>query len=169
MGCASGFAYFAHRFRIIGLGLSFTSLAQVAPLYETCLQADAVRAIPLPDASVDAVLSSFVWEHILPGVIDREGHLGWQTPAENRAAFESAGFQVVEQRGHEKTLISPFMYDKVRHWGGGLRALIAVGDRLRKKPWSQLYNDLVRAFDETVGRALHESWSRVLVSVCQKQ
>ncbi len=67
MGCASGFAYFAHRYRIIGLDLSFTSLAQVAPLYETCLQADVVRAIPLPDASVDAVLSSFVWEHILPG------------------------------------------------------------------------------------------------------
>jgi SAM-dependent methyltransferase len=215
MGCASGFAYFAHRYRIIGLDLSFTSLAQVAPLYETCLQADAARAIPLPDASVDAVLSSFVWEHIQPGdkpavlaeghrvlrpgghlvflydvesrnplyrlmkrrdedlyreiLIDREGHQGWQTPAENRDAFEAAGFRMVEQRGHEKVLISPYMYDKVRHWGGGLRTLAGVGDHLRKKPWSQLYNGLVRVFDETVGRALPESWSRVLVSVCQKQ
>lgn len=66
MGSASGIAYFAKRFRVIGLDLSFSSLAQVATLYDTCLMADAMSGIPLPDASVDAIASSFVWEHIPP-------------------------------------------------------------------------------------------------------
>src|SRR5262245_9238388 len=138
IGCAAGLAYFAGRYRMTGLDLSFASLARVAPLYEACLQADAC-AIPLPDASVDGVISSFVWEHFPPAVkpevltecarvlrpggalvflydvenenplyrrmkrldpalyheilIEREGHLGWQTPAENRALFERAGFE----------------------------------------------------------------------------
>jgi hypothetical protein len=102
-------------------------------------------------------------------LIDREGHLGWQTPDENRAIFEACGYQVVEQRGHEKILISPFMYDKVRHWGGWLRALARVGDRLKAKPWANFYNGFVRSFDETLGRALPMAWSRVVVTVARKQ
>src|SRR5262245_44947336 len=59
IGCAAGLAYFAGRYRMTGLDLSFASLARVAPLYEACLQADA-RAIPLPDASVDGVIGHSV-------------------------------------------------------------------------------------------------------------
>jgi SAM-dependent methyltransferase len=66
IGCASGVAYFAHRYRMVGIDLSHASLARIAELYHTCLQADVTRAIPLPDASVDGIFSSFVWEHIPP-------------------------------------------------------------------------------------------------------
>ncbi len=66
LGSGSGIAYFAKRFRVIGLDLSLSSLAKVAPLYDTCLMADALDGIPLPDGSVDGVVSSFVWEHIPP-------------------------------------------------------------------------------------------------------
>jgi ubiquinone/menaquinone biosynthesis C-methylase UbiE len=59
-------AYFARRYRVIGLDLSAQSLAGIANLYATCLQADATRAIPLPDASIDGVLGSFAWEHFTP-------------------------------------------------------------------------------------------------------
>jgi SAM-dependent methyltransferase len=66
IGCGNGSRYFAQRYRAIGLDLSRRTLARVADLYATCLQADFTRGIPLPDASVDAVVSKFVWEHILP-------------------------------------------------------------------------------------------------------
>jgi SAM-dependent methyltransferase len=66
MGCGGGVAYFAHRYRMIGLDLSHQSLAGIADLYAACIQADVGRAIPLPDASVDAVIGSFAWEHFPP-------------------------------------------------------------------------------------------------------
>ena len=54
-------------------------------------------------------------------LIDREGHLGWETPAVNRAQFEAAGLRVLEYRGKDKLLIPPAMFDKVGQWGGALR------------------------------------------------
>jgi len=67
IGCASGIRYLSNRYRMIGLDLSASSLARTANFYTASLQADLVAGIPLPDASVDAVISSFVWEHILAG------------------------------------------------------------------------------------------------------
>jgi SAM-dependent methyltransferase len=66
LGCGSGIRYLSRRYRTIGLDLSAASLARVADLYATCLQVDLTRGIPLPDASVNAAISSFVWEHIVP-------------------------------------------------------------------------------------------------------
>lgn len=212
IGCAAGLAYFARRYRMTGLDLSFASLARVAPLYEACLQADA-RAIPLPDASVDGVISSYVWEHFPPALkpqvlaecarvlrpdgalvflydvenegplyrrmkrsdpalyreilVDREGHAGWQTPAENRALFEEGGFEVRRDRGQEKLFISPAMYDKVAHWPGGLRRIARVGLRFRYGRAFHAYNALLRVFDETLGRLLPDAWARVRVTVCR--
>jgi SAM-dependent methyltransferase len=214
MGCAGGLAYFARRYRVIGLDLSFASLANVAPLYEACLQADA-GAIPLPDASVDGIISSYVWEHIPPGekgavlaecarvlrpdgalvflydvesrnplyrrmkerdpalyrevLIEREGHYGWQTPAENREIFEAHGFRVRRDLGQEKLLISPAMYDKVQNWPGGLRRVAQMGLRFRNGRAFHAYNAGLRLFDETLGRLLPDSWSRVRVAVCEKR
>ncbi len=214
IGCAAGLVYFAGRYRMIGLDLSFASLARVAPLYEACLQADA-RAIPLPDASLDGVISSFVWEHFPPAVkppvlaecarvlrpggalvflydvenenplyrrmkrrdpalyreilIDREGHAGWQTPAENRALFDEAGFEIRDDRGQEKLFVSPAMYDKVANWPGGLRRIARLGLRFRYGPAFHAYNAGLRAFDETLGRLLPDAWSRVRVTACRKR
>jgi SAM-dependent methyltransferase len=66
IGCASGIRYLSERYRTIGLDLSATALARVAGLYDACLQVDLTQGIPLPDGSIDAVISSFVWEHIQP-------------------------------------------------------------------------------------------------------
>jgi SAM-dependent methyltransferase len=65
-GCASGIAYLSSRYRTIGLDLSASTLARVASLYSASLQVDLTRGIPLADASIDAAISSFVWEHIVP-------------------------------------------------------------------------------------------------------
>ena len=215
VGCASGVAYFAHRYRVIGVDLSFASLARIADLYDTCLQADSTRALPLPDQSVDGIFSSFVWEHIAPDLkpkalaefarvlrpggklvflydvecesplfrymkrrdrdlyrevlIDREGHAGWQTPDENRSLFEENGFRILEHRGKEKLLIAPAMYDKLREFGGWMRPFAELGCRFRSAPGYYAYNGVIRILDETLCRVLPKSWSRVMVSVCQKQ
>jgi SAM-dependent methyltransferase len=64
IGCASGVLYFARRYHAIGLDVSLSSLRSVAAVYAQCLQADAASGIPLPDASVDGIASSYFWEHL---------------------------------------------------------------------------------------------------------
>jgi SAM-dependent methyltransferase len=215
MGCASGVAYFAQRYRVTGLDLSFSSLARVADLYETCIQADATLGLPLPDASVDAIFSSYVWEHIPPDrkpaaltecarvlrpggklvflfdvesqsplyrwfrrsdperyrrvLIDEEGHFGWETPESNRQAFRRAGFRVLEFRGKDKLLVAPAIYDKFGQWPGGVGRFAALGASLGSGRKFHLYNALLRILDETLGRLLPASWSRVIVAVCEKR
>jgi SAM-dependent methyltransferase len=65
LGCAGGVRYFGQRYRTVGCDLSFSSLRKVE-FYEYRIQADASVCIPMPDNSVDAVVSSFFWEHIPP-------------------------------------------------------------------------------------------------------
>ncbi|MGX1308043.1 SAM-dependent methyltransferase [Amorphus suaedae] len=66
LGCASGVAYFAHRYRMAGCDLSHASLKALP--YQQKVQCDAGQCLPLPDASVDAVVSSYFWEHIPPDI-----------------------------------------------------------------------------------------------------
>lgn len=67
LGCAGGVRYFGQRYRMVGCDLSLSSLKKLE-FYERRVQADATVCIPLPDGSVDAVVSSFFWEHIPPEV-----------------------------------------------------------------------------------------------------
>jgi SAM-dependent methyltransferase len=214
MGCASGVAYFAERYRVLGLDLSASSLALVSELYDTCVQADVTHRIPLPDGCLDAIVSSYVWEHIRPmdkpaalsefwrvlkpggkivflfdvegrnpiyrvlkrrdmaryreALIDREGHYGWETPQENQKAFEAAGFRMLEFRGKDKLLIPPPMFGKIREWGGALDRIGAIGSWFSKGWRFRLANAVLRILDETVGRMLPVSWSRVVVVVYEK-
>lgn len=65
LGCAGGVRYFGRRYRMVGCDLSFSSLKTLES-YDCRIQVDATRCIPLPDRSVDAVVSSYFWEHISP-------------------------------------------------------------------------------------------------------
>jgi SAM-dependent methyltransferase len=67
LGCAGGVRYFGRRYRMVGCDLSLSSLKKLE-FYERKVQADAAVCIPLPDNSVDAVVSSYFWEHIPPEV-----------------------------------------------------------------------------------------------------
>jgi SAM-dependent methyltransferase len=163
---------------------------------------------------LDAVVSSYVWEHIPPtekptalsefsrvlkpggklvflfdvegrnpiyrmlkrrdaahyreALIDREGHLGWETPRENRKHFEDAGFRILEFHGKDKLLIPPAMFGKIREWGGIMKPIGDVGAFFSEGVRFQLANGLLRTLDETVGRVIPETWSRVIIAVCEK-
>jgi SAM-dependent methyltransferase len=65
LGCAGGVRYFGQRYHMIGCDLSWAGL-RLIDFYPQRIQADAAACIPLPDSSVDAVVSSYFWEHIPP-------------------------------------------------------------------------------------------------------
>ena len=216
LGCAGGVKYFGARYRMIGLDVSMSSLEAAAEVYESCIQADASRGLPLPDASVDAIASSFFWEHIPPDVkpamlrelrrvlrpagrliflydvetsnplvsamrrssaqlydaefIVRDGHLGYQRPAENIDIFEREGFRVVEQLGLERTpLQSTSVYSKMRKWPQPFSIAGSLLNRIDRSRVSYFgYIALLRGLDETIGRLLPERWSRMALTVCEK-
>lgn len=66
LGCAGGVSYFGKRYRMVGCDLSRASLRRLEDVYSLLLQVDAGGCIALTDNSVDAVVSSYFWEHIPP-------------------------------------------------------------------------------------------------------
>jgi ubiquinone/menaquinone biosynthesis C-methylase UbiE len=216
LGCAGGVAYFSQRYHMIGLDVSMASLRSAATHYEVCIRADAAQCIPLADNSIDAVASSFFWEHIPPDTkksmlaeirrvlrpggrliflydvetqnpllsamrrnssalynaefIERDGHLGYQSPEQNLAAFKEAGFKVVEQLGLERTpLQSTTVYSKMKKWPApfsGAGSALSTIDKSRVSFFS--YIGLLRALDETLGKILPQRWSRMALTVCEK-
>lgn len=63
IGCAGGLTWFGRRYRMIGMDLSREALQLAAEDYNIVLQCDATR-MPLADQSVDAVISSCLFEHL---------------------------------------------------------------------------------------------------------
>ncbi|ESW60352.1 MAG: hypothetical protein Q27BPR15_12380 [Rhodobacter sp. CACIA14H1] len=63
IGCAGGLTWFGRRYRMIGMDLSQKALQLAAEDYEIVLQCDATR-MPLANESVDAVISSCLFEHL---------------------------------------------------------------------------------------------------------
>ncbi|MGK2861951.1 MAG: methyltransferase domain-containing protein [Chitinophagaceae bacterium] len=64
LGCASGVNYFGSLYTMAGLDYSFTSLKNISN-YTYRIQADAIR-LPFQNGSLDGIISSYFWEHILP-------------------------------------------------------------------------------------------------------
>lgn len=62
IGCAGGIAWFGRRYRMVGLDLSRTALDLAAQDYVCAIQGDAL-AMPIAAESVDAVISSCLFEH----------------------------------------------------------------------------------------------------------
>lgn len=214
LGCAGGVRYFGHRYRMVGCDLSASALGKLDS-YACRVQADVRVGIPLPDQSVDAVVSSYFWEHISPQTKPRilseigrvlrpggrviflydvetanplighyrkwdparyeklflkgDGHLGYQSVAENLALFKAAELTVEVHLGLEKTwLQSPSVYNKLEQFPGSGSRLFAVLSRLGRSPFFYPYTALLRIVDALVCPWLPMAWARVCLVVCRK-
>lgn len=215
LGCAGGVRYFGQRYHMIGCDLSLASLKKL-DFYERRVQSDAAACIALPDNSVDAVVSSYFWEHIPPAIkpeilkecqrilkpggklvflydvetenplirqfkkrdlqlykklfIDGDGHVGYQTPDDNVKLYKQAGFQVLRHQGLEKTWFqSPSAYDKLARFGTPTRSLLGWAAGLGSQPFFYPYTAFMRLLDTVLCPWLPRSWSRISMTVCQKQ
>lgn len=67
LGCAGGVNFLGSHYKTIGCDLSFSSLATIE-CYSFKVQMDASKCINLATNSVDAIVSSYFWEHISPSI-----------------------------------------------------------------------------------------------------
>ena len=63
VGCGGGVKYFGQQFNTIGADTSLGSLKIATDSYSACIKVDLLKKLPIPDASIDGIVSSFVWEH----------------------------------------------------------------------------------------------------------
>lgn len=211
LGCAAGVRYFGQRYHMIGCDLSFSALRKI-DFYGLKVQADAAVHIPLPDRSVDGVVSSFFWEHIPPELkpkilaecrrilkdegrvvflydvetenplirkykkrdralydelfIKGDGHLGYQSPAENVETFSAAGFRVLGHKGLEKTFIqSASVRAKLRKFGTRKPKPEKVG---RNRLFFYLSTAMMRLVDVLICPFLPASWARIDLVILEK-
>ena len=75
LGCGSGVRYFGKKYEMYGCDLSFGSLEKLRGIYAWLIQADASEGIPIADNSVDAIVSSFFWEHV---TVEQKERILWK-------------------------------------------------------------------------------------------
>lgn len=63
LGCGGGSRYLASQYEILGIELSSASAQQVVNVYESVIQGTAI-SLPLENQSADAIVSSFLLEHL---------------------------------------------------------------------------------------------------------
>jgi len=64
LGCAGGVSFFGSKYKMIGCDISFSSLKHTKTIYDFCIHANPLDFLPLPDASIEGVISSYFWEHL---------------------------------------------------------------------------------------------------------
>jgi len=63
LGCGGGSRYLASQYEILGVELSSTSAQQITSVYNSVVQGSAI-SIPIESESADAIVSSFLLEHL---------------------------------------------------------------------------------------------------------
>ena len=64
LGCGGGISYLGDQFSMYACDFSLSSLKVAAKNYDYCIRTDATEFLPFTDNSMDAVISSYYWEHL---------------------------------------------------------------------------------------------------------
>lgn len=213
LGCGGGINYFNDRYKMIGLDLSYQSLEKTP--YPLKLQASATQ-IPLKNESIDAVISSFFWEHIPEDMktdilkecqrvlkphgrivffydvetdnplirklkkkdinlynqlfIDKDGHLGYHTPAKNKSIFEKMNFKVLKHFGMERLRILRISELKKLKEGGVISHLyFNIIKAISSTKLKYVYDYIMMIANYTIGRLFPDKNARIIVSVLEKK
>ena len=103
--------------------------------------------------------------------IDKDGHLGYQTPEENSNSFISHNFKILKHFGLERSsMLAPSALLKLSENS----YLSKISKRVTKLIYkysilSLLYNLFLHLFDNTLGRIYPIKYSRVIISILQKK
>ncbi len=213
LGCAGGVAWLGKQYRMTGVDVTRQGLAMAARKYSLCVRSSSLK--PIPDQSVDAVVSSYFWEHmsatdkdailteiiriLKPGghvvfiydvethnpliswlrardpkryqalFLDADGHIGYQTLAQNEDLFRAHGLTITASNALERTpLQSTSVYLKMKQWEGSARWLGRLLSLVDRRPFLLPYQAFLRVIDETVGRLFPAAWGRMAITVAQK-
>jgi SAM-dependent methyltransferase len=215
IGCAGGIDWFAKRYTMIGLDLSVSALRIAALHYHATVQCDATQ-MPLANGSADGVISSCLFEHLLPDqklallsesyrvlkpggklvfsydiwtdnpvisayrrrqpelyeqlFLDGDSHLGYESIERNHQHFDAAGFDITDERYHERT---PFLansaWQKFAQWPGVWGAAAAVARTATSGAARLPCLAAQTLVDETVGRLLPPRFARGVTTVARKR
>lgn len=101
--------------------------------------------------------------------IDKDGHLGYETAAENLARFKAFDLDILKHFGMERTWFqSNSVYVKLQTVSGIIGLWGKIGRFLGRTKIGNLLNImLVRIIDESFGKLLNKEKSRIILSVLQ--
>ena len=99
--------------------------------------------------------------------IEKDGHLGYETPQENLERFKAAGYIIEKHFGMERTWMqSNSVFEKFGKLHGWKGLLGRVGNLTSKNTLTNyLHSLLVRIADTTLGRFFSRDKSRIIISV----
>lgn len=102
--------------------------------------------------------------------LDKDGHLGYSTPQENRSIFEEEGFSIIKHFGMERTIIqSSSVFEKLSRFNDIIGKFSKIYTRvLDNKYFNILHIVFVRIVDETIGRIFKEEKSRIILTTLKK-
>lgn len=103
--------------------------------------------------------------------LDKDGHFGYETPAQNKTTLENAGFNVLKHFGMERSWVqSTSVYSKLRNVSGLAGIYGSFMFFLTKFSITTYLNIFfVLTFDHSFGRLIDEKKSRIILSVAQKK
>lgn len=102
--------------------------------------------------------------------LDADGHIGYETPNENRKRFFDHRFYVLKHFGMERTYFqSNSVYEKFRHLNGSIGTLGKVAYFLTTSKILHKISILInRVIDVSIGKLFDQNKSRIMISVLKK-
>lgn len=102
--------------------------------------------------------------------LDGDGHVGYESVAQNRSHFTEAGFDIEDERFHERTpLLSNSVWQKLAQWPGRFGSVARVGKALTSGPLRIPAMAMSVLADVTFGSLVPPDDARCVTTVARKR